>query len=207
MPRSADGRWIVKCKLCGKTFNQRRKSQEFCSQDCSNKAFPGKGGRKPAAGLEPRTCIVCGEQFQPYRDNSITCSQKCYRETPSWREAQRRQDARPERQARKNELRRGSESVRRYNRKVQLARYGITVEQHGAMLEAQNGLCAICAQPPDPNGVRATSRLHTDHDHLTGKVRSLLCNNCNRGLGCFADDPSRLRAAAEYIESHRSREG
>ena len=204
MPRSEDGRWTAACKLCGKPFYQRRKSQQFCSQDCSNKAFPGTGGRKPARGLEPRDCIVCAEQFQPYRASSVTCSQQCYRETPSWRESQHRQDARPERQARKNELRRGSERVRAYNRMKQLERYGITVEQHDVMLTTQDGLCAICGQPPDPGGVRATSRLHTDHDHLTGRVRGLLCNNCNRGIGCFADDPARLRAAAEYIERHRT---
>lgn len=165
------------------------------------------GGRRPAVGLKPRDCSVCGTRFQPYRANNWTCSRECYRKTPEWKEAARRSDMRPERQARKNELRRGRESVRLYNRKTQLARYGLTIELHDEMLIAQNGLCAICGKPPNPDGIRAASRLHADHDHVTGKVRALLCNSCNNGIGRFRDDPALLRAAAEYIERHRSQEG
>lgn len=88
----------------------------------------------------------------------------------------------------------------------QLERYGLTVERHDEMLAAQNGLCAICGNPPNPKGIRASSRLHADHDHVTGKVRALLCNSCNNGIGRFRDDPALLRAAAEYIERHRREE-
>jgi hypothetical protein len=71
------------------------------------------------------------------------------------------------------------------------------------MLASQDGRCAICGDPPDPNGVRATSRLHVDHDHVTNQNRDLLCSRCNQGVGFFRDDPQLLRAAAEYIERHR----
>ena len=160
-------------------------------------------GATPQRGLEPRDCIVCGTQFQPYRAKVLTCSRECYLKSPAWKEISRRSDRRPERQARKNELRRGSERIRAYNRKLQLARYGLTVEQYDEMLAAQNGVCALCGNPPNPNGVRAASKLHADHDHATGRVRDLLCNNCNNGIGRFRDNPALLRAAAEYIERHR----
>lgn len=89
------------------------------------------------------------------------------------------------------------------NRRNALRRYGLTVEQYDAMLAEQSCVCALCGNPANPDGVRAASRLHVDHDHTTGQVRALLCNHCNRGIGAFVDDPDLLRRAAEYIERHR----
>ena len=74
-------------------------------------------------------------------------------------------------------------------------RYGITAAEFDGMFEAQGGLCAICRTAP---------AAHVDHDHDTGEVRELLCFNCNGGLGQFKDDPEVLRAAARYVERHRS---
>jgi len=53
--------------------------------------------------------------------------------------------------------------------------------------------CAIC---------KKETNLVVDHDHKTGKVRDMLCNHCNRGLGHFMDDPILLKAAAEYLKNH-----
>lgn len=75
-------------------------------------------------------------------------------------------------------------------------RFGITLAEYNAMLEAQSGSCAICGRTPDEEG----KRLCVDHDHETGEVRGLLCNECNAGLGRFHDDPARLRSAANYVE-------
>jgi hypothetical protein len=57
------------------------------------------------------------------------------------------------------------------------------------MLAEQQGRCAICG--------KATT-LVIDHDHQTGEVRSLLCTNCNVGLGYFSDSPELLSSAAAY---------
>ncbi len=73
--------------------------------------------------------------------------------------------------------------------------YGLTKESYEAIFMQQSGLCAICKKP-------STSLLHVDHNHTTNKVRALLCGNCNRGLGCYGDNPEYLRAAATYIEEH-----
>lgn len=70
-------------------------------------------------------------------------------------------------------------------------RYGIGADDFDAMVVAQGGACAICGRP-DPE--------HVDHDHVTGRVRAILCFNCNGGLGQFGDDPDRLRDAASYVE-------
>jgi hypothetical protein len=79
-------------------------------------------------------------------------------------------------------------STRSYHLK---ARYGITAADAQRMLEEQGGLCAICRERPAD---------HVDHDHLTGRLRRLLCFNCNGGLGQFRDDPELLRAAAAYLQ-------
>jgi hypothetical protein len=122
-------------------------------------------------------------------------------------EAQRANDTRPERRERKNERRRTDPAqaalVRAANRRNNLKRRGLVLEDYDRMFAAQDGKCMICHQPYG-GGQKAAARLHADHDHQTGKHRDLLCNNCNRGLGYFKDDPALLRAAAAYIDRHRA---
>ena len=74
-------------------------------------------------------------------------------------------------------------------------RYGITLEQLREMYARQNNACAICG--------RSGCELVIDHDHITGELRGLLCIPCNILLGLVRDDPSILRAAAEYLERPR----
>lgn len=76
--------------------------------------------------------------------------------------------------------------------------YGISVEQYEEMMQAQEGLCALCGKPPSGWGKSRT--LHIDHCHETGEVRSLLCTYCNTGLGKFNDNAELLRKAADYLE-------
>jgi hypothetical protein len=75
--------------------------------------------------------------------------------------------------------------------------YGLTQEQFDIMVQEQRGLCAICHRMP------TRGRLQIDHDHITGKVRKLLCVSCNRALGFFKDNIERLRAAVAYLKEHR----
>ena len=76
-------------------------------------------------------------------------------------------------------------------------RHGITLELYESLLEIHKGCCGICGNPC------ATKRsLAIDHDHRTGKVRGLLCQKCNHGIGLFHDNPSRLRQAADYLERY-----
>jgi len=71
-------------------------------------------------------------------------------------------------------------------------RYGITPEDFEVLFFKQNGKCAICR-------VEYHLTMHIDHDHVTGKVRGLLCNNCNRGLGHFKDSYQTLANAIQYL--------
>lgn len=64
-------------------------------------------------------------------------------------------------------------------------RYGITIEEYEAIFKQQNGLCAICEQPESHGRNGKIHPLSVDHNHVTGHVRGLLCNNCNTKLGYF----------------------
>lgn len=73
-----------------------------------------------------------------------------------------------------------------------LVRHGLTLDQFHALAEQQDFGCAICAECEKPFNV--------DHDHVTGRVRGLLCGGCNRGLGQFSDDVDKLRKAVTYLQ-------
>lgn len=83
-----------------------------------------------------------------------------------------------------------------------LRKYGLTLLDYDEMVKAQDGRCRICETTE--SGV-AGEVWAVDHNHVTLRVRALLCNDCNAGLGHFGDDPARLRAAADYLETVEER--
>lgn len=85
-------------------------------------------------------------------------------------------------------------------RSTLLIKYGLTLEQYEQMWADQRGVCALCEREPKPDSTGCATILHVDHDHVTGRVRALLCKDCNNGLGHFLDDAEVLRRAADYIE-------
>jgi hypothetical protein len=76
-------------------------------------------------------------------------------------------------------------------------RFGFSMGEYNLMIKAQGGVCAICANN-DPGS--RTKRFHVDHCHDSGRIRGLLCQSCNNGIGRFRDKPDLLRLAAEYLE-------
>lgn len=85
--------------------------------------------------------------------------------------------------------------------------YGITEAEYEAILERQQGACAICEKKPKP-GQR---RLHVDHRHVKDdkkqppketrtRVRGLLCWSCNGAVAKFKDNITLLKAAAVYLD-------
>ncbi len=76
-----------------------------------------------------------------------------------------------------------------------LRKYGIDKKTRQEMLKNQNGLCAICGKSEDI----LPRILVVDHCHNSSKVRGLLCQLCNTGLGAFEDDIARVLRAASYL--------
>lgn len=92
-----------------------------------------------------------------------------------------------------------------YKRRHQLMKlYGLTPEAYVELFESQGRCCAIC-KSPEPNSKhdgspnRSSWHWDIDHDHVTGKVRGILCTWCNRAIGMFKDDPEIIAAAARYV--------
>ncbi|MFF1767191.1 endonuclease VII domain-containing protein [Streptomyces sp. NPDC058249] len=69
--------------------------------------------------------------------------------------------------------------------------YGMTEAERDEMIASHMGLCVICLKAP---------AVHVDHCHETGRVRGVLCFNCNSAIGKLGDDPDAVRRAAAYLE-------
>jgi hypothetical protein len=81
------------------------------------------------------------------------------------------------------------------------AHYGLTLEDYQKMLDKQENRCAICDREESSISRYGTpKRLTVDHNHATGQIRGLLCDNCNRGIGHLQEDIRILEKAIEYLK-------
>ena len=78
--------------------------------------------------------------------------------------------------------------------------YGLSLEDYSEILKSQDYCCKIC-KTKEPRGQSKKGRFYVDHNHTTGKVRGLLCNDCNTALGLFKDDPNVLHKAIQYLKN------
>lgn len=76
-------------------------------------------------------------------------------------------------------------------------KYGISLEIYNKMLEMQSKRCAICKTEQTNN--KFHKKLSVDHRHKTGKVRGLLCSNCNTAIGLLKEDINVLKNAINYL--------
>lgn len=121
-----------------------------------------------------RLCARCDEPISAERRSKATyCSREC-KELDSVETGQQREYA-----------------LRSYYRR----QCGLELEQ---VEEMRRGGCGICGRS---GGVGRHAQLHVDHCHATGKVRGMLCSDCNLGLGKFGDSIERLEAAVAYLRA------
>ena len=136
-----------------------------------------------------KTCIKCGvtkslDQYYKDRakkDGIRNCCAECDR-----KKGELRRKAFPDKV--KNEVR---------NSKY-IKKYGITAKEVNNMFLDQNGKCNICATELQ-EGIFTC----VDHDHDSGKVRSLLCRMCNLLLGNARESQHILNQAIEYLNTHK----
>lgn len=178
----------MRMKRKGSTDDTRKNVRPMCSVDGCEQPHVGNGlcrkhymrsyAREKSAterAESPHVCERCGVVFFPVRyktDRSRFCSRAC-------KEKARTASGRAAVDVRKSYFK---------------TRYGLTVEQVEEMAEAGCGICGTTEWMGRHN------RPHVDHDHKTGKVRGILCSECNTGLGKFKDDPALTQAATAYLE-------
>lgn len=137
----------------------------------------------PRSGNRTRTCQNCDKEYELGIDSSLHkyCSIACRRDWHynRWKSSGGRRDSRKQQDY---WLR---------------SKYGISSDDRDKMLADQKGCCAIC-KVSEPSGYN----WHVDHDHVTGKVRGLLCSKCNQGLGLFDEKTSNLEEAIKYLRKH-----
>ena len=78
--------------------------------------------------------------------------------------------------------------------------YGIDMTDYKRMLDEQDSKCAVCGSEGFTMAKHHKMKLVVDHCHTTGKVRGLLCHNCNRALGLLQDSTDNLDRAKEYLQ-------
>lgn len=174
----------------------------YCSERCKDNAAYAR--KSTAKGRRAESCERCGTSLIGTDARRRFCSDKCSNDFRNKRIsmaaiAEKLANRKPcigcggeipaERTA---GARYCSESCKILSRRH--AAYGLTKQELDLLL-AQHEECAICKTIDW--GVKGPC---VDHDHVTGKIRGILCGSCNQGLGRFADDPKRLRAAADYLE-------
>lgn len=192
-----------KCGTCGESFyaprwklnDVERNQGAYCSRECKHEAL-----RKYAALPDgQKQCTKCGlvKALEDFPADERTASGKqsacrdCAREASAlWREKNPEQY-----EVLKKTTRTERQKLRRFELHLEQA-YGLTLVQYQEILARQGGVCAICK-----NGhVGRGSQLHVDHCHETGRVRGLLCGNCNTLIGLAKEDQERLYSAARYLQ-------
>jgi hypothetical protein len=78
--------------------------------------------------------------------------------------------------------------------------YGTTMEHINTLKQEQHNKCAICSKTEPGN-----KRLSVDHNHITGEIRGLLCNNCNRAIGLLQDNVNIIKNAVSYLTKYSNK--
>lgn len=156
----------------------------------------GKKRREAFTGDEVRTCTGCG-LTKPVRDFNLSRAATETRNAVYRSRCKSCQSAAAVQWFR-DHPERAAASKRRLNLEKN---YGLTVEQYSALLGSQGGVCAICGndEPAAHGRTGKKFSLAVDHDHITGRVRGLLCQKCNRAIGLLGDAPDTLQRAIAYL--------
>lgn len=199
------------CTGCGKSkprtaFHKRSSAKDGLQSRCKKCNADAQRDRyrtrtaalrtavKPYAqnwGLDGRRCTGCQEWKQWKHFSRLKQGHLGY--NPRCKECVNR-NVRSSRRVNVDRSRRGERERRGRTGASYKARYGIDREEYEGMARRQLGACALCGNDE--------KRLVVDHDHVSGRVRELLCDRCNRDMA-VVDEPGRVEALLAYRDKHR----
>ncbi len=166
-----------KCRRCMGIWNRKRGDKSIICHQCRERCFR-------CDVLLTKTNISHSRSRATHR--CLTCTAECVKLSTDKHDSTR-------------EKKRDRTLIRKF---------GITATEYDTILKAQSGGCWICGMVP----LEGQNRLAVDHLHSRGenkrnprekrgRIRGLLCWRCNRALGTFKDDITKLRKAADYLEA------
>jgi hypothetical protein len=125
--------------------------------------------------------------YEAHKDEYLARSKKYYEDHKEEVKARNRAYNKAHRE--EINTRENARPVRQRARNIK-ARYGLSLAEFETIKDKQRGVCAVCG---------CTRKLLVDHCHTTGRVRGLLCQKCNTGIGFLGDDLNGLTKAVQYL--------
>jgi len=189
-----------KCLQCGILIDI-----PFKGQYCSSKCYSKKRYWNNKKSLTEVSCLICKELFLPTKAGHSCCSTSCSKKLWYINNIEKaKESSNKSQKKRKGEnpdlFMKSSRASQKRNQKWNnmKRRFGLTKENYLSLIESQNNKCRICN-----NILNMDKTTHIDHCHETGKVRGILCNSCNLGLGNFKDSIQNLYNAIHYLEQNK----
>lgn len=161
--------------------------------------------------MDKKLCVSCNEEklltdfhkCSKHKDGKMNICKICNnRKTSAWGKENREKRNKAVREWRKRNPEENKKNFKKYYyenhdlikmRQVVRLYKDLTIEDYKNMFIIQNNKCAICNEE---------AKLHVDHNHNTGKVRELLCGNCNKAIGLLKEDINIIENVKKYLEKH-----
>ena len=183
------GRQCSRCKIFRpwSEFNKNKHGtgghQSWC-RDCFREHHGRQKKKEYLITDSGRECSECGQfklwsEFHKRRDLSAGHASQC-------------------KSCRKERTERDTENGSIRNRELR-RKYGIGLDEYNELAKGQGNCCAICGTKDKGTARGKTRYWSVDHDHATGKLRGLLCQQCNALLGMAKDEIAILERAIEYL--------
>ena len=147
-----------------------------------------------------RTCKICKEyknisNFQPKGYQCRECRNEKQRQYWASLPVEIRKSRQMKSEAQKRYREKNLEKTKQVSREGHIRRkFGITINDYDSMLNSQNKVCAICKEKCNTG-----NNLAVDHNHKTGRIRGLLCKNCNTSIGLLKENVEILENAIIYL--------